>query len=147
MLSLMLIACGGKQEKLISAMIPIAGNKPDSALTILSKIDQTKLSDRGLALYSLVYTMAQDKSGIDVDKDSLLRYAHDWYKDKPDDSLYAKCEYYIGKYYSLNDSRESSSLLCKFYKGGKSSKGLLYSKLGFVAILGHRQRIQSRPCH
>lgn len=101
-------ACGEKQGKQISAVIPIAENKPDSALSILNMIDQTRLSDKDFALYSLVYTMAQDKSGLDVDNDSLLRNAYNWYKDKPTDSLYAKCEYYMGKYYSLNDSSEKA---------------------------------------
>lgn len=102
------IACRDKQSNQISAVIPIAESKPDSALSILNKIDQTKLSDKNLALYSLVYTMAQDKSGLDVDNDSLLRYAYNWYHDKPTDSLYAKCEYYMGKYFSLNDSSEKA---------------------------------------
>lgn len=105
------MACSDKQGKQISAVIPIAENKPDSALSILNKIDQAKLSDKDLALYSLVYTMAQDKSGLDVDNDSLLRNAYNWYKDKPTDTLYAKCEYYMGKYYSLNDSSEKA-LVC-----------------------------------
>lgn len=101
-------SCNNKQGKQISVVIPIAENKPDSALSILNKINQTKLSDKDFALYSLVYTMAQDKSGLDVDNDSLLRNAYNWYKDKPTDSLYAKCEYYMGKYYSLNDSSEKA---------------------------------------
>lgn len=105
------MACSDKQGKQISAVIPIAENKPDSALSILNKIDQAKLSDKDLALYSLVYTMAQDKSGLDVDNDSLLRNAYNWYKDKPTDTLYAKCEYYMGKFYSLNDSSEKA-LVC-----------------------------------
>lgn len=105
------IACRDKQSKQISAVIPMAETMPDSALSILNKIDQTKLSDKNLALYSFVYTMAQDKSGLDVDNDSLLRNAYNWYKDKPTDSLYAKCEYYMGKYYSLNDSSEKA-LVC-----------------------------------
>lgn len=111
LLVLVMGSCSGKQGKQISAVIPIAENKPDSALSILNKIDQIKLSDKNLALYSLVYTMAQDKSGFDVDNDSLLRNAYNWYKDKPTDSLYAKCEYYMGKYYSLNDSSEKA-LVC-----------------------------------
>lgn len=101
-------SCSDKQSKQISAVIPLAENKPDSALSILNKIDQTKLSDKDYALYSLIYTMAQDKSGLDVDNDSLLRYAFNWYHNKPTDSLYAKCEYYMGKYYSLNDSSEKA---------------------------------------
>lgn len=101
-----IVSCVDKQSKQISAVIPLAENKPDSALSVLNKIDQTKLSDKDLALYSLVYTMAQDKSGLDVDNDSLIRCAYDWYKDKTNDSLFTKCEYYMGKYYLLNDSDE-----------------------------------------
>ena len=71
-----LAACGDKQGKQISAIIPLAESNPDSALKALSKIDQIRLSDKDMALYALVYTMAQDKSGIDVDNDSLLRYAY-----------------------------------------------------------------------
>lgn len=101
-------SCGDKQGNQISAVIPMAGNKPDSTIAILNKIDQARLSDKDLALYSLVYTMAQDKSGLDIDNDSLIRCAYDWYKDKSDDSLFAKCEYYMGKYYMLNDSDEAA---------------------------------------
>lgn len=103
-----LAACGDKQGKQISAIIPLAESNPDSALKALSKIDQIRLSDKDMALYALVYTMAQDKSGIDVDNDSLLRYAYNWYKDKPSDSLYAKCEYYMGRYYVVSDSSEKA---------------------------------------
>ena len=93
-----LSACGDKQGKQISAIIPLAESNPDSALKALSKIDQIRLSGRDMALYALVYTMAQDKSGLVVDNDSLLRNAYNWYHDKPTDSLYAKCEYYMGKH-------------------------------------------------
>ena len=86
----------------------MAEKKPDSALALLKKVDQTKLSEKAVALYSIAYTMAQDKSGIDVDNDSLLRNAYNWYNGKPADSLYAKCEYYMGKYYALNDSSEKA---------------------------------------
>lgn len=72
LLVLVMESCSDKQGKQISAVIPIAENKQDSALDILNKIDQTKPSDKDIAMYSLVYTMAQDKSGLDVDNDSLL---------------------------------------------------------------------------
>lgn len=101
-------SCSDKQGKYISSLIFKAENEPDSALKKLSKIDQTKLSDKDYALYSLIYTMAQDKSGLDVDNDSLIRIAYNWYNSKPNDSLYAKCQYYMGKYYALNDSSEKA---------------------------------------
>lgn len=106
LMSLHFVSCNDSQGKYISSIMPMAEDKPDSALLLLSRIDQTKLSEKDLALYSLTYTMAQDKTGHDVDNDSLLRYAYNWYRNKPADSLYARCLYYMGKYYALNDSSE-----------------------------------------
>ncbi len=117
----LIVSCGNKvQYKTLSSFIPMAEKHPDSALTILNKINQAKLSNKELAIYSLVYTIAQDKSGLDVDNDSLLRIAYNWYNAKPDDSLYAICEYYMGKYYALNDSSEKA-LKC-FSNSMKSAK-------------------------
>ena len=76
-------ACGDRQGRRITDLIPKANSKPDSVLAVLNTIDQTRLSDKDLALYSLVYTLAQDKKRIDVDNDSLLRNAYNWYRDKP----------------------------------------------------------------
>lgn len=108
LIAINLVGCNDKQGRYISTIIPLAEKKPDSALALLKKVDQTKLSEKAVALYSIAYTMAQDKSGIDVDNDSLLRNAYNWYNSKPADSLYAKCEYYMGKYYALNDSSEKA---------------------------------------
>lgn len=66
------------------------------------------LSDLDMAMYSLAYTMAQDKTGIDIDNDSLIRTAYTYYYNRPEDSLYAKSQYYMGKYYALNDSSEKA---------------------------------------
>lgn len=81
---------------------------PDSTLKLLSQIDRETLSQEETAYYNLVYTIAQDKSGLDIDKDSLLRFSYNHYKNRPDDSLYAKCMYYTGKYYQLNDSAKQA---------------------------------------
>ena len=75
-------------------------------MSVLNGINQTKLDKAERARYALVYTIAQDKSGLDVDNDSLLRTAYTYYNNREEDSLYAKCEYYMGKYYMLNDSTE-----------------------------------------
>lgn len=108
LIAINLAGCNDKQSRRISAIIPLVESRPDSALTLLNKIDQAQLSEKAIALYSMAYTIAQDKTGIDVDNDSLLRNAYNWYNDKPADSLYAKCEYYMGKYYALNDSSEKA---------------------------------------
>lgn len=53
---------------------------------------------------ALLRTIALDKSGVDVDNDSLLRIAYNYYQSRPADTLYARCQYYMGLYYTFNDS-------------------------------------------
>lgn len=77
---------------------------PDSAVCILSQIDRNLLNPADKAYCTLLYAMALDKTGPDLDHDSLIRTAYDYYKIRVSDSLYSKCMYYMGKYYVLNDS-------------------------------------------
>ncbi len=57
--------------------------QPDSALRVLQTIDRHSLRGETLARYGLIYSMAQDKSGLDVANDSLLRIAHEYYSQHP----------------------------------------------------------------
>ena len=116
-----LVSCNSKHDARISEALSLSDNgKADSALSILNKIDRDKLSKPDDAMYCLAYTMAQDKSGIDVDNDSLIRTAYEWYVKKSSDSLYAKCMYYMGKCFALNDSSEKA-LTC-LQKATQSAK-------------------------
>ena len=99
-------SCKETHNKAIDIAYQLTATAPDSALSVLDGVDQAKLGKAEMARYALVYTIAQDKSGLDVDNDSLLRTAYTYYNNREDDSLYAKCEYYMGKYYMLNDSTE-----------------------------------------
>ena len=103
---ILVTGCKETHNKGIDLAYRLAPTAPDSALAILDGIDHAKLGKTEMARYALVYTIAQDKSGLDVDNDSLLRTAYTYYNSRYDDSLYAKCEYYMGKYYMLNDSTE-----------------------------------------
>jgi hypothetical protein len=94
--------CKERHNKAIDLAYQLSATAPDSALSILDGIKKARLSKAEMARYALIYTIAQDKSGLDVDKDSLLRTAYTYYHNSSDDSLYAKCEYYMGKYYMLN---------------------------------------------
>ena len=78
--------------------------QPDSALHLLQILPRHSLTGETLARYALIHSIAQDKSGLDVTSDSLLRIAYDYYCRHPEDSLYARSQYYMGKYYSLVDS-------------------------------------------
>ena len=101
-----------REEQTIRQALALAADYPDSALHMLDHLDKSKLDDENCkAFYALTYYMAQDKSGLDVDNDSLIRVAYDYYGKRKKDSLYGKCMYYMGKYYQLNDSTEQS-LFC-----------------------------------
>lgn len=101
-------SCHNSYERQLSDAYNLSDSLPDSALSILREVDRNSLSNHDAAMYALVYTRAQDKSGLDVDNDSLIAPAYYWYKDRPNDSLYADCQCYMGKYYMLNDSTEKA---------------------------------------
>lgn len=102
------ISCSDRQGKRLYEAMSLTDTEPDSTLALLNTIDRSQLSGKNLALYSLAYTKAQDKSGLDVDNDSLIGIAYDWYKSRKSDSLYATCQYYMGKYYMLNENTEQA---------------------------------------
>lgn len=111
-----LVSCYQSHKRELDLAYTLAEAKPDSALAFLNRINQAKLSDEDMAKYALTYYMAQDKSGLDVDNDSLIRIAYDWYGDHQADSLYASSLYYMGKYFLLNDSMEQAkACLAKSY--------------------------------
>lgn len=119
-----LAGCSSTQrhEKVQSAYA-LLNLDPDSALNILNGIDYRSFSEADKAYYSLVYTMAQDKSGLDVNKDSLLQYAKVYYDEHPSDSLYAKFCYYLGKYHHLNDEfKQAEDYLNRSIKKAESDK-------------------------
>ena len=103
-----LVSCYQSHKRELDLAYTLAESKPDSALAFLNHINQGKLSDEDMAKYALIYYMAQDKSGLDVDNDSLIRIAYDWYGNHQDDSLYASSLYYMGKCFLLNDRMEQA---------------------------------------
>lgn len=96
--------CSRQRPQQMTVAESIYATMPDSALALLNTVDRNDLSGENLARYCLYYYMSQDKSGLDVDNDSLIRTAYDYYSRHADDSLYARCHYYMGKYYLLSDS-------------------------------------------
>lgn len=102
----MSLSCGNKKGNVADAVFERLVDNPDSVLQVLSGMDMDDLSSREAARYALACTWATDKSGVNVDNDSLLRVAYDYYKERENDALYPRCMYYMGKYYSLADSSE-----------------------------------------
>ena len=107
-ISFVFSSCHSDRSRILVSAYSMVDSLPDSALSLLKKVKYAELPEKDKAEYSLLFTMAQDKSGLDVDNDSLIRIAYDWYQQHQDDSLYAKCLYYMGKYYMLNDSTEQA---------------------------------------
>lgn len=103
-------SCHQSHKKELDLAYVLAESNPDSALSFLNHINQNKLSEEDMAKYALIYYMAQDKSGLDVDNDSLIRIAYNWYKKNKEDSLYVLCLNYMGKYFILNDSIEKAKV-------------------------------------
>ena len=99
----MLCSCG-KNAKIMDEAERIVEQSPDSSLALLSTVDRYSLSKSDRARYGLLFTMAQDKSGVDVDMDTLIRQSYIYYKGEPETKYYGLSQYYMGKYYFLNDS-------------------------------------------
>lgn len=108
LLTLTVVSCDVRHEGRIDSAYHMVDVNPDSAISILDRINQKKLSKTERARFALVYTIAQDKSGLDVDDDSLLSIAYDHYRKYEGDTLFSKCMYYMGKCYALNSKVESA---------------------------------------
>ena len=113
LLALAFASCHHGERQTLRSALQMAYADPDSALTMLHTIDRRALPPAEKAYYALTYYLAQDKSGLDVANDSLIRVAYNYYAKLPEDSLYARCMYYMGVYYSLCDSLERASYCLK----------------------------------
>ena len=109
LVALVLSACTDSRKlETIRQAEMLMQEQPDSALRVLQTIDRHSLRGEVLARYALIYSIAQDKSGLDVTNDSLLRIAHEYYSQHPGDSLYARSQYYMGKYLWLTAQTDSA---------------------------------------
>lgn len=119
-----LIGCSSNKnvDRTLSTAYALLNDDPDSALHILSKIDKNSLSASVKARYALIYTIAQDKSGIDVKDDSLLSIARAYYDKREGDTLYGKFCYYQGLSYVLQDSlKQAESYLYRSIQASECS--------------------------
>ena len=80
--ALLMAGCKERHNQSIDVAYLLSATAPDSALSVLNGVNQKKLSKAEMARYALVYTIAQDKSGLDVDNDSLLRTAYTYYNNE-----------------------------------------------------------------
>ena len=101
-------SCHQSHKKELDLANVLAESNPDSALSFLNHINQNKLSEEDMAKYALIYYMAQDKSGLDVDNDSLIRISYNLYNKNKLYSQNVLCLNYIVKYFILNYSIEKA---------------------------------------
>ena len=112
-LLLVIILCGcvgsfEQEDAVIREAARLMQEQPDSALRVLGNVSRHSLRGDTLARYALIHSIAQDKSGQDVTNDSLLRIAYGYYSRHPEDSLYARSQYYMGKYLCLTEQPDSA---------------------------------------
>ena len=103
-LFLFIVLAGCQQNDKYTALLlqadSIMNVRPDSALALLNLIQfpqEMKTADR--ALYSLLFTQAEQKNRISHTNDSLIRIAVDYYKDKDDKEQETQAYYYLGCVY------------------------------------------------
>ena len=101
-----MLGCHRSQQADLKNAIVQADTNPDSVMRALDALNRRHFSKEEDALYALAYSVAQDKSGLDVNEDTLLRVAYNYYVKHSNDSLYGKCMYYMAKFYKLKDSTE-----------------------------------------
>ena len=80
--ALLMTGCKERHNQSIDVAYQLSATAPDIALSVLNDVNQKKLSKAEMARYALVYTIAQDKSGLDVDNDSLLRTAYTYFNNR-----------------------------------------------------------------
>lgn len=109
----------------------------DSALTLLSNLNPAEIILPSLkAKYSLLYSIAIDKSYIDLKSDSLINYAVKYYKRKGNNLQKAKAYFYKGRIH-YNAANTEDAIRCMMEAETHALKtsdhylcGLIYNTLG-----------------
>lgn len=90
--------CSGAPDRTLYEAEALMTEHPDSALTLLRSLYSDELRGKSSrALYALLLTQAQFKNYIDVDNDSLISEAVDYYEDGPDTRRSMLASYYYGR--------------------------------------------------
>lgn len=115
---------------------------PDSALSVLQTLSLSEIHPKSLrAKYALLYSQALDKNYIDVDNDSLIRVAVDYFENHGTEQDKYLSLYYLGRVqYNAKDYLNAmlSYLRAKDYAEAledHSYLGLLYSQVGDIYTL------------
>ena len=87
---------------------------PDSALTLLNKVNSHSLKKSDDALYCLLMTKALIKNSLSITSDSLINIALEYYKDNGDSLTKGDSYFYAGRVsQEMQDSKRAIELLLK----------------------------------
>lgn len=112
---------------------------PDSALLILNSVQLDQISNRvDRAKYALLLTKALDKNYVDIQNDSLIRIAVDYYQDHGQPQEKLEAYYYLGRIQS--NAMDYSHAIISYYKAeneigqsmDKRYPGLIYRGIAEV---------------
>ena len=126
LLSLVLITLSCQQRQLMKEMDRIEAimdEKPDTALLSLERIPQESLkTEKSIARYSLLKSIALDKNYIDLQSDSIISKAVDYYSVRRIGTNRMKAWYYLGR---IQRNRGAySSAIVSFERAEKDAKEL-----------------------
>lgn len=98
---LMLTGCIAKRhDQQLVYVQEILSEAPDSALSLLNRIDPTVLSSSDRHLYDFLTIKANDKTYVTHCSDSLILDILDYYSSHTSEGLYPEALYYAGRVYS-----------------------------------------------
>lgn len=125
-LSIYLPSCSETENhRLLTSAEKIMQENPDSAKTILDKIDTAKLSGNkeDKALYALLRSQVKDKLYDYTTDDSLINIAVEYYNSpKKDPRHYMLSRYYLGRI-NFHSNKYSNGLI-NFFKALEAAEGL-----------------------
>ena len=138
-----MVSCTGR--KVIRQLDDVGSyinENPDSALFVLDSLSTTGIQGREAnAKFALLYSMALDKSYIDVTDDSLINIAVDWSRRHGTADERLKSYYYQGRVYQNagdNEAAMESFVRAETALGNENekseTKGLLYTAMSGIYI-------------
>lgn len=129
--------CNQVQAPMLLEAEKIIEERPDSALSILNKIENVnQLSEKDHATYCLLLTQAQDLNYITHTSDSLIKIAATYFEKNQDKQRSMLAYYYLGRVNSdLQDALQAQEYYLKALEIGEDSKDYtllikIYNNLG-----------------
>ncbi len=137
--TLIFTACGTAYRSELYKAENLMLEHPDSSLNILEEIRIDRIRGRrNRAKYALLYSQALDKNYIDVENDSIIRVARDYYAHRGSNEERAQAFYYYG--IVANNAGDIDEAMKAFVPAriyaektdNEYIKGLIYSAIGML---------------